>query len=86
MLELYQCVCAMEAGKAMTAASRSAKQVVKKLEDTVTYLESANVMKTGQEKTAMYFCVPQSVVMWEAGVHHLEGVNVGLDIRDKTVK
>ena len=86
MLELYRHVCAMEAGKAMTAASRSAEQVVKKLEDTVTYLESANVMKTGQEKTVMYFCVPQSVVMWEENVLHLEGVNVGLDIRDKTVK
>ena len=70
----------------MNAASQSAKRAVIKLEATVTYLESANVAKTGQEKTVMYFSVPQSAVMWEEDVLHLEAVNVGLDLQDETVK
>ena len=37
------------------------------------------------ENCDVFLCAPECSV-WEEGVHHLEGVNVGLDIRGKTVK
>ena len=62
-MELHQCASAMKDGVESSAVHQYAVMTVTRLEVTVVYQESVNVMMAGQERTVVTSCAHHSVVL-----------------------